>query len=118
MKSDTTTDRDGRMTISPVPQVHKHRKLLRVMIEFAAKECRGRLINYSGKLMYGKRCLGVVVDNPVLFGGYLGVYTVFATDPDIPTAVLNGMWWDQHGRDKYIVYFPDLAPPGINVAED
>lgn len=95
------------LTLTPVPEVRTHAAYLRFAINMAAEHCNGTVCSYSGRYMYGARCVGVEVNNPVLFAGLVGVFTAWNEDVDVSNAALTGMCWDEMGKD-FVVYWPDL----------
>jgi hypothetical protein len=95
------------MDRQPVPEVRTHAAQLRIAIEMAAEYSEGVMHSYSGRFMYGRRCLGVEVTNPVRFALLVGTFSAQAPDPEVPIAAANGVHWDQMGKD-FIVYWPDL----------
>ena len=67
--------------------------------------------SYSGRGMYGKNCVGVVVEDVFALGVAVGQESRHYSE-DIPSAKTDSM-----GRD-IIVYWPDLAWPEDGTEED
>ena len=88
---------------------------LQELIEDMGYETR----SYSGRGMYGDECLGVTVEDPVVFALELGQeigsneeYDNFGKFNNLPRVS-----WDSMGRD-YIVYFPRVPFEGEESDED
>lgn len=64
---------------------------------------------YSGKFMFGKTCLGVVVNNGYSFMDFLAKLTTYLQKQDYDDAdfYLEGIAVDELGLDT-IVYFPRI----------
>ena len=88
---------------------------LRCVVDEGARMCDGRIRSYSGRFVYHKRCLGVVVQNPIRFAGACGAAAALCGGDDLAvvTALLDGMYWDAYGHD-FIVYWPDLEADGLS----
>jgi hypothetical protein len=111
MANGTYTDSIGRTAIWPTPEVLDNQVALRQCIEQAVRHFKEAeiLTPYSGRMMYGKKCVAVAVLNGVAFAMQVGVYAGITGNLDVMNAALKGVWHDDWGHGM-VIYWPDLAP--------
>lgn len=81
----------------------------------------GSVMEYSGRAMYGKQCLGIVTDDEA--SAFLSLGSALTESGSAGRNLVSVLLrykacHDSMGRDEIVVYFPSITMPAGYVEED
>ncbi len=102
-------DEKGVPQIKPVPDVKKYIDIIVNAIVETAEDWDSEIRRYSGKFMYRRECLSIIVRDSV---GFLEDAASRASESKkaAGVALIEGAAVDGWGTDR-VVYWPDIDPP-------